>query len=219
MADKPAQVLLPQRPWQGAYFYQKTEVLYLLTYHFCQRFLPAHGDRTVDQMIQAARSGKQNIIEGVEAGQSSTETHIRLLNVARASLQELREDYRDYLATRQLPLWDDRHRRYKAMRTFCSTHNLKSDYEPYFQEWNAEEMSNIAYTLCRIVDTMLQSHLDTLQKEFIQHGGIKERMHALRTGYRQAEMEELQHLRDENQRLRQILANLGHNPDTLLKNH
>lgn len=85
------QVLKRQMPWREAYYYQKSEVLYQLTYTFCQRFLPSHGDRTVDQMVQAARSGKQNIIEGTEDGETSTEMHIKLLNVARSSLQELRE--------------------------------------------------------------------------------------------------------------------------------
>lgn len=84
------QVLRRQMPWREAYYYQKSEVLYQLTYTFCQRFLPSHGDRTVDQMVQAARNGKQNIIEGTEDGETSTEMHIKLLNVARSSLQELR---------------------------------------------------------------------------------------------------------------------------------
>ena len=92
------QILKRQRPWREAYYYQKTEVLYQLTYRFCERFLPAHGDRTVDQMIQAARSGKQNIIEGTEDGVASTEMYVKLLNVARSSIQELREDYREIFA-------------------------------------------------------------------------------------------------------------------------
>ena len=102
MKEHEYQILKRQRPWREAYYYQKSDTLYQLTYVFCQRFLPKHGDRTVDQMIQAARSGKQNIIEGTEAGETSTETHIKLLNVARSSLQELREDYRDYLQSRNM---------------------------------------------------------------------------------------------------------------------
>lgn len=110
------QVLKRQMPWREAYYYQKSEVLYQLTYTFCQRFLPSHGDRTVDQMVQAARSGKQNIIEGTEDGETSTEMHIKLLNVARSSLQELREDYRDYLLSRMLPLWTREHPRFENKR-------------------------------------------------------------------------------------------------------
>ena len=104
MLEKRYQVLKRLPPWKEAYYYQKSEVLYQLTYTFCKRFLPAYGDRTVDQMVQAARSGKQNIIEGCEAGETSSETHIKLLNVARASLQELREDFRDFLVSRQLTI-------------------------------------------------------------------------------------------------------------------
>ena len=84
--------------------YQKAEIVYDLTYRFCQRFL-AKGDRTIDQMVQAARSGKQNIVEGSKASVTSTEMEIKLTSVARASLEELLNDYRDYLRVRDLKLW------------------------------------------------------------------------------------------------------------------
>ena len=99
-------VLRKQKPWRDAYYYLKADTLYQMTYSFCQRFLPLHGDRTVDQMIQAARSGKQNIIEGTEDGVTSTEMQLKLLNVARSSLQELRADFVDYLRSRNLIVWD-----------------------------------------------------------------------------------------------------------------
>ena len=72
--------------WKELYFYRKSDAIYQLTVDFCKRFLPPHGDRTVDQMVQAARSGKQNIVEGSEDGQTSSEMEIKLLNVARGSL-------------------------------------------------------------------------------------------------------------------------------------
>ena len=78
-------------------FYQRSDVLYQLTQLFCQRFLPKYGDRTVDQMVQAARSTKQNIAEGSSDGQTSTETELKLLGIARGSNKELLEDYCDYL--------------------------------------------------------------------------------------------------------------------------
>jgi four helix bundle protein len=84
--------------------YRKAEVVYDLTYRFCQRFL-SRKDRTVDQMIQAARSGKQNIVEGSKASGTSKETEIKLLGVARASLEELLVDYFDLLRVRDLPVW------------------------------------------------------------------------------------------------------------------
>ena len=195
MLEKQYQVLKRQKPWRDAYYYQKSEVIYQLTYTFCHRFLPAHGDRTVDQMIQAARSGKQNIVEGTEDGETSTEMHLKLLGVARSSLQELRQDYRDYLISRQLTIWTAQHPRYAAMRDFCKSHNRLEDYQPCFEKWDDETMANTGLTLCHQVDTMLNRHLRTLEQEFVEQGGIKERMHAARTGYRQQQDAELQQLR------------------------
>ena len=208
MIEKQFQVLKRQRPWRDAYYYQKTEVLYQLTYVFCQRFLTPHGDRTVDQMVQAARSGKQNIIEGTEDGETSTEMHVKLLNVARSSLQELREDYRDYLLSRMLPIWDDTHPRYQSMQDFCREHNKVEDYQPYFQKWSDEEMANIALTLCYQTDAMLNKTLLRMEKEFVEEGGIKERMHAARTGYRQEQDAELARLRQEVPALRKEIQRL-----------
>ena len=202
MENTPQKVLKRMRPYREAFYYQKSEVLYHMTYVFCQRFLPAHGDRTVDQMVQAARSGKQNIVEGTEDGEASTEMHIKLLNVARASLQELREDYRDYLLSRHLNLWVQGHERFRGMQDFCREHNKVEHYLPYMDNWNDEEMANIALTLCYQTDSMLNKELQHLEKEFIEQGGIKERMHAARTGYRQAQDTELAQLRQENPQLK-----------------
>ena len=184
MQDKKYQILKRQKPWREMFFYQKSEVLYHLTFVFCRRFLPLHGDRTVDQMVQAARSGKQNIIEGNEDGVTSTEMQVKLLNVARSSIQELREDYRDYLISRNLVIWNEGHERYNNMKTFCRQHNKVEDYQPFFQRWTDEEMANIALTLCYMTDSMLNKFLLTLENEFVEQGGIKERMHSARTGYR-----------------------------------
>ena len=214
--EKKYQILKRQMPWRDAFYYQKAEVLYQLTYVFCQRFLPQHGDRTVDQMVQAARSGKQNIIEGTEDGETSTEMHVKLLNVARSSLQELREDYRDFLLSRTLPVWDSSHPRFQSMQQFCKEHNRVEDYQSFFHKWSAEEMANIALTLCYQTDTMLNRTLKRLEQEFVVHGGIKERMHAARTGYRQEQDAELASLRQEVpalraevQRLRRLLDDNG----------
>ena len=95
-----------QLKWEDMHFYQKAEVLYQMTVVFCKRFLPPYGDRTVDQMVQAARSGKQNIVEGCADGVTSMELEIKMLNVARGSIKELREDYRDYLKVHSMEIWD-----------------------------------------------------------------------------------------------------------------
>ena len=191
------QVLRKKANWRTLHFYQKADTLYQLTVVFCKRFLPPYGDRTVDQMIQAARSGKQNIVEGIEDGVASTEMQLKLLNVARSSIQELREDYRDYLISRNLTIWTVAHNRYSKMQEFCKIHNRVEDYQPHFDKWNNEEIANIALTLCYMVDTMLNRHLISLEKEFVTQGGIKERMHAARTGYRQQEQNELHALRQQ----------------------
>ena len=96
-ADGVASVLRKPVVYTGLRFYMRSEVLYQLTQTFCQHYLPKYGDRTVDQMVQAARSTKQNIAEGSSDGQTSTETELKLLGIARGSNKELLEDYLDYL--------------------------------------------------------------------------------------------------------------------------
>ena len=96
MDDSYKPVLRKQPNWEGLYFYQKSNVLYQLTFVFTKRFL-TRGDRTIDQMVQAARSGKQNIVEGSADGVTSMEMELKLLNVARSSIKELKEDYEDYI--------------------------------------------------------------------------------------------------------------------------
>lgn len=130
-SEKEYKVLATQVNWKDLWFYQKSEVLFQLTFVFCEHFLPKYGDRTVDQMIQAARSGKQNIVEGLADGTVSTEMMLKLLNVGRSSLKELQEEFSDYLISRRLTVWDKRHERFDAMLAFCKVNNLFAAYEPY----------------------------------------------------------------------------------------
>lgn len=200
------EVLRMGAKWQDLRLYQKSDVLYQITFAFCNRFLPKHGDRTVDQMVQAARSGKQNIVEGSEDGKTSTEMELKLLNVARASISELKEDYKDYINVHHLELWTPQHPRFQQMQQFARSHNLPSDYTPYFEHWSQEEYCNVALTLCYQTDTMLNRYLKFLEDTFVSQGGIKERMYEARTGYRQAQDKELQQLRNENADLKKQLA-------------
>ena len=197
----PPRVLRPQTRWEDLYFYQKAVTLYQLTFAFAERFLQK-GDRTIDQMVQAARSGKQNIVEGSADGRTSTETELRLLNVARSSIQELKEDYTDYLGSRNLQRWDEKHPRYNAMLIFCRDHNKEEDYKPHFTKWTDEEMANTALTLCYMIDKMMTTYLRNLEKQFTEEGGIKERMTAARLGFRTNQREELQRLQAENSQLK-----------------
>lgn len=199
--------LRSQTRWEDLYFYQKANTLYLLTFRFTERFL-SKGDRTCDQMVQAARSGKQNIVEGAADGVTSTEMEVKLMNCARGSLKELREDYQDYLAARRLPVWGTGHPRYSAMLDYCRTHNRAEDYQPFFDTWSAEEMANIALTLCHITDKLMTAYQDRLEKHFVEEGGIRERMTAARLGYRTASKGEIAQLQAENQALRARIAQL-----------
>ncbi len=203
MGNKKNGILRHVPQWKDLWFYQKSEVLYQLTYKFCERFLPPHGDRTVDQMVQAARSGKQNIVEGLEDGKTSTEMELKLLNVARASIAELRQDFEDYLKSRSQRLWGTTDERFQAMQQFTKQHNALSDYEPYFTRWTSEEMANVGTTLCFQVDAMLNTYLTRLEQSFTTEGGIKERMHNARTGHRQSQAERIDALEKELAQLRE----------------
>ena len=199
-------VLKQQANWDALFFYQKSDVIYQLTFAFCDRFIHLYKDRTRDQVIQAARSCKQNIVEGLADGVTSTEMQLKLLNVARASLKETREDFEDYIKSRHLLFYRKGEDRYEKMLSYCRYHNKLEDYEPFFSKWSDEEMCNCAITLCHMVDKMLMSFLAKLDREFVTGGGIKERMYKARTGYRQKQDERLKQLEEENPRLiKQIL--------------
>ena len=208
MLEEQFKVLRSQTKWAELYFYQKTDVLYQLTFIFTKQHLLQFGDRTVDQMVQAARSGKQNIVEGSEDGVTSMEMEIKLLNVARSSIHELREDYEDYLKSRELPLWDKTHPRYERMLKFCRNHNRWEDYEKLAAKMNAEEMANTALTLCHMVDKMMISYQKKLEKEFVTEGGIKERMTAARLGYRTNQQQEIARLRQDLAQAERRIAEL-----------
>ena len=208
-------ILKNQTKWEDLYYYLKTVVLYQMTVVFCRRFLPKRGDRTVDQMVQAARSGKQNIVEGLADGVTSTEMELKLLNVARASIKELKEDYLDCLAAHGLVRWAAGHPRYNALLDFCRAHNDLADYEPHFEKWSDEESANCAVTLCHMVDKMMTTTLDKKQKDFTENGGIRERMTAARLGRRRTQNEEIAALRArvagleaENAKLKERLRSL-----------
>lgn len=198
-------VLRQGNNWSKLRIYHKSDALYQLTCVFCSRFLPKYGDRTVDQMVQAARSGKQNIVEGTEDGKASTEMELRLLTVDRASLQELRQDYIDFANKNKLHIWQEGHPRYRQMQDYAKTHNSPDDYMPMSRTWSAEEFCNICLTLCYQLDAMLNRYIKKQEEIFVKEGGIKERMHAVRTGYRKGIDDRLAQLEKENKQLRSDL--------------
>lgn len=208
-------VLRKETNWKQLWFYQKTVTLYQLTYVFTKRFLPKYGDRTVDQMIQAARSGKQNIVEGMADGVTSMELELKLLNVARASLRELREDYEDYLKTRQLVCWEKGHPRYDKLLDFCRHRNRWEEYQSYSKRWSDEEMSNVALSLCHFADKMMLRYEKKVEQDFTENGGIRERMTAARLGYRNIQKAQLDEKDREIARLKAEITRLQSELDEL----
>jgi len=163
--------------------YQVAEMIYDITYYFTQCYL-TKGDRTVDQMVQAARSGKQNIAEGNQAAATSSETEIKLTNVAKASLEELLDDYEDYLRVRNLEQWSTLHPRYEKMRQYAQSDQIRKDYAATVRRMNDEEIANLCITLIHQAMYMLHKLLLTMQDRFVKEGGIKERMFQSRVEYR-----------------------------------
>ena len=175
--------LPPQGNYKALIVYQKAECIYDITYYFAHQYL-AKGDRTIDQMVQAARSGKQNIAEGSAASSTSSETEIKLMNVARASFQELLVDYEDYLRVRGLDQWSPEDPHSKHTREVSIKHNDSAFYRNAIETRSAETIANIAITLIHQEDFMLRKLINRLQDDFVKNGGIKERMYQARINYR-----------------------------------
>ena len=159
--------------------YQKTEVIYEMTFYFCENYLQK-GDRTTDQMVQAARSGKQNIIEGCAASATSAKTEIKLVNVAKASLQELLEDYMDYLRTRGHRQWEENSPEWTAMRQLGRDHNDAEFFMNLCQTRPPETIANMVIILINQADYLLFRQLERLEKDFLENGGFAEKMNRVR---------------------------------------
>jgi four helix bundle suffix protein len=156
--------------------YQKAEVVYDLTFHFCARFMNRF-DRTVDQMVQAARSGKQNIVEGSKASGTSKEAELKLTNVARASLEELLVDYQDFLRVRSMRLWtkDSREAQY-VRRLGNRSHATYEAYRQFCETRGAEVVANIAICVIHQANYLLDQQIRRIEQDFLRNGGLRERM-------------------------------------------
>ncbi|MFO7536311.1 MAG: four helix bundle suffix domain-containing protein [Kiritimatiellia bacterium] len=180
----PERLLPPRGDYQTLLSFQKSEVVYDLTFRFAHKFL-SRGDRTIDQMIQAARSGKKNILEGSKAAQTSKETEIKLTNVGRASLEELLDDYKDYLRARDRKIWDKDSKEAQYVRQLGR--KLPQTYEIYreFVETRPPEIvANIAICLIHQANFLIDQQLLRLENDFLKQGGLRERMTRLRVHYR-----------------------------------
>ena len=163
--------------------FQKAECIYDVTYYFANKFL-TKGDRTIDQMVQAARSGKQNLAEGNIDGVTSKEMEIKLTNVNRASLHELLLDYEDYLRVRGLEQWSFNDPRCVQTREFCKRHLDSSVYREKIKDRSDETIANIAITLIHQCDVLIKGLIEWQKKNFLENGGIKEEMYRARKAYR-----------------------------------
>ena len=173
-SDNP--IILPHGNYRELLSYQKSEVVYDLTFRFCDKHL-RRGDRTNDQMVQAARSGKQNIVEGSKASGTSKEMEIKLTNVARASLEELLEDYRDYLRVRDLVIWDKDSKEARYVRKLGNrSHTTYDTYREFYETRSAEVVANIAICLIHQTNYLLDQQIRRLEQDFLKEGGLRERM-------------------------------------------
>ncbi len=169
-------IILPHGNYQELLSYQKSEVIYDLTFRFCEKHLKK-GDRTVDQMVQAARSGKQNIVEGSKASGTSKEMEIKLTNVARASLEELLEDYRDYLRVRDFVIWEKDSKEAQYVRKLGNKpHTTYETYREFVDTRPANVVANIAICLIHQANYLLDQQIRRLEKDFLKDGGLRERM-------------------------------------------
>lgn len=159
--------------------FRKAECIYDVTYFFARKYLKS-GDRTIDQMVQAARSGKQNLAEGNIDGITSREMELRLTNVNRASLHELLLDYEDYLRVRGLEQWPYNDPRCVQTRAFCKAHLDSAVYREKIQERSDETIANIAITLIHQCDVLIRGLIEWKKRDFLENGGIKEEMYRAR---------------------------------------
>jgi len=183
MAEIP-KIVLPHGGYRSLIVYRKSDVIYEGTVAFCRRFLPKHGDRTVDQMTQAARSCKQNIAEGSASSGTSKETEIKLTNVARATLDELLEDYLDYLKSHDAAEWAANDAKKVAAREFAKAHADWADWKTLFETRDATTVCNLMVILIYQTRYLLDRMIAQQEADFVRHGGVRERMHAARTAAR-----------------------------------
>lgn len=163
--------------------YRKSVIVCDVTEMFINRALP-RGCRTIDQMRQAARSCKQNIVEGASDGTVSAEMCIKLIGVARGSIRELREDYADFLRQNKMEIWPKDDARTVQLRNYAKNHDDPREYVEKCEQRSNETVANIMLTMTYQLDAMLAKVLKNLEERFVAEGGIKEAMSQARRSHR-----------------------------------
>lgn len=166
----------PHGGYEDLLSFQKARIVYDGTVWFCKHFLERR-DRTNDQMVQAARSGKQNILEGSQASGTSKATEIKLTNVARASLEELLEDYRDFLRVRNLEEWRKEHPYTMRLRQLNRQANANyGTFRKGIENSDPAISANVMIGLIKLTNYLLDQQIRQLERAFLLEGGLRERM-------------------------------------------
>jgi len=175
------ELIPPHGGYRDLKSYQMAEIVHDATVVFCSRFIDRRS-RTHDQMVQAARSGKQNIAEGSMASGTSKKTELKLVGVARASLEELLVDFQDYLRQHGLPLWAKDHAQARQVRALCYKENRSySTYKTYTEGGSAEVAANTLICVIHQANFLLDQQMRALGKEFLEEGGFTEKLYRART--------------------------------------
>lgn len=171
----------PHGGYRDLQSYKMAEIVYDATVTFCDRFIDKRS-RTHDQMVQAARSGKQNIAEGSMASGTSKKTELKLIGVARASLEELLLDFQDFLRQKGLALWGKEHPQSQAIRKLAWAKNRSyTTYKAYIEQSSPEVAANTMLCLIHQTNYLLDQQLKALGKEFLKEGGFTERLYRTRS--------------------------------------
>jgi four helix bundle suffix protein len=176
--------IAPTDKYENWNVYKLSLIIVDITDLFVKTYLPKFGDRTVDQMVQAARSCKQNIVEGSVDAATSREMELKLTNVAKGSLAELMQDYEDYMRHHDLTIWSVKDPRVSQIRRFSRMHDKPEIYLTKLRERDAEAFCNITLTLCHQLDYMLYCVMERAKAIFLQKGGIREEMYRARIAAR-----------------------------------
>jgi len=183
--------LRPSGGYRELRSFQVTTIIYDATVSFCDRFVDKRS-RTHDQMVQAARSGRQNIAEGSRASATSSQTELRLVNVARGSLDELLLDCEDYLRQRGLRQWAKDDPEAVAVRAVGTQHRTDpsdrsnpSDYSRWLASADAAVVANAIICLIHQANYLLDRQTAALERGFVQGGGYSEQLAAARIAERQ----------------------------------
>jgi four helix bundle suffix protein len=180
----------PHGGYENLLSFRKARIVYDATVTFCRRFIDRRS-RTVDQMVQAARSGKQNILEGSRASGTSKETELKLTNVARASLEELLEDYRDFLRTAESSQWDKNSAEALFIRRLGRSPDETYDsYREFLESRPGSVVANILISLIHQTNYLLDQQIRRLEQDFLHEGGLRERMTRARLDHRSRQQRE-----------------------------